>query len=59
MKIQFNSSLDYQIEAIKSVTKLFEGQPIAQSVHSIAITNSDFFGISHKKLNFIQQRMKC
>jgi len=51
VKIQFNSSLDYQIEAIKAVTKLFEGQPIAQSVHSIAITNSDFFGISQNELS--------
>lgn len=49
MKIQFNSSLDYQIEAIKAVTKLFEGQPIAQSVHSIAITNSDF--LEYPKMN--------
>ncbi len=28
MKLKFNSNLDYQLDAIKSVTDIFEGLPI-------------------------------
>ncbi|TXK94515.1 type III restriction endonuclease subunit R [Methylococcaceae bacterium CS5] len=48
MKIQFDSELDYQQDAIKSVVKLFEGQETRQShftVPSISTTaQKDIFG---------------
>ena len=31
MKLKFDSTLSYQLEAIKSVTDLFEGQPARSS----------------------------
>ena len=38
MKIKFNSSLDYQIQAIRAAIDVFEGQPIKQSNFEINVT---------------------
>jgi len=45
MKLKFDSGLDYQLEAIKSVTDLFEGLPFQSAGLSIDFgrTESDFF----------------
>jgi type III restriction enzyme len=45
MKLKFDSGLEYQIEAIKSVTDLFEGlpQPSSDSQIDFGNTNGDFF----------------
>ena len=32
MKLTFESNLNYQQEAIKSITNLFEGQPLEDSI---------------------------
>lgn len=45
MKLKFDSGLDYQLEAIKSVTDLFEGLPVQSAGLSIDFgrTEGDFF----------------
>jgi type III restriction enzyme len=44
MKIHFNQSLAYQLEAIQSVVDLFQGGNRYDSVFSVAKTNEDLFG---------------
>lgn len=63
MKLKFDSGLDYQLEAIKSVTDLFEGQP-RQSVdfqHDFGQTDGGFFnelGICNQLLLSPEQLLK-
>lgn len=38
MKLKFDSGLEYQLEAIKSVTDLFDGLPLAQGGLSITLS---------------------
>ena len=38
MKLTFESNLQYQIDAIKSITDLFEGQPIKMRFQKAART---------------------
>lgn len=35
MKIQFDSNQDYQLDAIKAVVDVFDGQPLAQGEYEI------------------------
>ena len=73
MKLKFDSNLDYQLEAIRSVTDLFEGIPQEQSESRIDLGNSDNIllnelGIGNnlilpieqllKNLHFVQSRNK-
>lgn len=44
MKIHFNQSLAYQLEAIQSVVDLFQGANRYDSVFSVAKANEDLFG---------------
>lgn len=46
MKLTFESNLNYQQEAIKSITDLFEGQPLEDSILE--------FELKEKQLSFIQ-----
>jgi len=41
MKIQFDPNLDYQQEAIKSVTDIFEGQEICSNNFSVPSFDND------------------
>lgn len=50
MKIKFDSSLQYQGEAIQSVVDLFEGQPLAESTYSVSVLDSEFMGVSQSEL---------
>ncbi len=36
MKLKFESDLDYQLEAIKSITDIFEGQETMQTNFTVA-----------------------
>ena len=46
MKLKFDSSLEYQQDAIKATLGVFEGQPIAQSHFEISATASDAMKLS-------------
>ena len=46
MKLTFESNLNYQQEAIKSITDLFEGQPSEDSILE--------FDLNEKQMSFIQ-----
>lgn len=46
MKLAFESNLQYQQDAIKSITDLFEGQPLEDSIVE--------FGLKEKQASFIQ-----
>jgi type III restriction enzyme len=37
MKLQFSATQDYQLQAVKSVVNIFEGQPLAQSNFEISL----------------------
>ena len=39
MKLTFESNLEYQQDAIKSVTDLFEGQPLEDSILEFDLKN--------------------
>lgn len=41
MKIKFDSTLDYQRDAINAVVDLFVGQPIADSAFSVSLSEAD------------------
>jgi type III restriction enzyme len=43
MKLTFESNLNYQQEAIKSITDLFEGQPLDDVVFTSEISELDTF----------------
>lgn len=51
MKLKFDSGLEYQLEAIKSVTDLFEGLPQAQGGLSIKLSTETLFtGMEYNEL---------
>ena len=50
MKIKFDSSLQYQSEAVQAVINLFEGQPLAESTYSVSIMDSEFMSVSQGQL---------
>lgn len=51
MKLKFDSGLEYQLEAINSVTDLFEGLPQAQGGLSIKLTTETLFtGMEYNEL---------
>ena len=37
MKLQFDSSQDYQLKAIQSVVNIFEGQPLAKGDFELSV----------------------
>lgn len=37
MKLQFSATQDYQLEAVKSVIDIFEGQPLAKGDFEISL----------------------
>ncbi len=39
MKLKFDSSLEYQLDAIQAVVDLFEGLPAKQSAFEISLTD--------------------
>ena len=41
MKIQFSSDLDYQQEAIKAITEVFDGQKVCTNRFTVANPNKD------------------
>jgi type III restriction enzyme len=41
MKLHFDSNQEYQLEAIKSVTDLFEGQPLNGGDFEFTLTQSE------------------
>lgn len=41
MKLSFEPNLEYQLQAIKSITDLFEGQPLEDSLLQIQISELD------------------
>ena len=43
MRLQFDPNQEYQIEAIKAVTDIFEGQPLSKSDYKISLYTSGFF----------------
>ena len=47
MKIQFDSELEYQNEAINSVVDIFEGQEICQSNFTVASMNDNLFTMTN------------
>lgn len=50
MKIKFDSTLPYQKTAIDSVVGVFEGQPLAESGFSVALSSSEFMGVQQSEL---------
>lgn len=50
MKIQFESNLDYQNNAISSIVDIFEGQEICQSNFSVSKVSGDTLGITENEL---------
>lgn len=50
MKFKFDPKLNYQLEAIKSVTDLFDGQLISKSTFQTNILTNQFMGTSHSEL---------
>lgn len=50
MKIKFDSSLNYQTEAIQAIVDLFEGQPLAESTYSVSVSDSEFMGVTQSEL---------
>jgi type III restriction enzyme len=40
MKLHFDSNQEYQWDAIKSITDIFEGQPLSKSDFEFSITSS-------------------
>ena len=50
MKFHFDAALAYQKTAIDAVTKLFDGQPLAESGLSISLSSSNVMGMAHSEL---------
>ncbi|MDP2750051.1 MAG: DEAD/DEAH box helicase family protein [Nanoarchaeota archaeon] len=50
MKIQFESNLNYQNNAINSIVDIFEGQEICQSNFSVSRVRGDTLGITENEL---------
>jgi type III restriction enzyme len=46
MKLTFESNLNYQQEAIKSITDLFEGQPLEDSILEFNLKEEDLYKIA-------------
>lgn len=44
MKIKFDSSQEYQLDAINAVVDVFEGQPLAQTAYEVRLEASGAFG---------------
>lgn len=44
MKLKFDSSQEFQLQAVSAITDLFEGQPLNQSDFALEITALDEFG---------------
>ena len=40
MKIKFEENLEYQLEAVNSITDIFSGQEIAKTVFTVEKTNN-------------------
>ena len=52
MKLQYESDLDFQLDAISAVTDLFEGQPTGDSPFSVRLAGGDSLqGFSEGKAN--------
>lgn len=43
MKLSFEPNLEYQLQAIKSITDLFEGQPLENSLIQTKISELDTY----------------
>ena len=41
MKLKFDANLTYQLDAVKAVVDLFEGQPLSQSDFEISFTSTE------------------
>jgi type III restriction enzyme len=41
VKIQFDSSQDYQLNAVQSVVKIFEGQPLSKGMFEVSLSMED------------------
>lgn len=50
MKLKFDASLAFQADAIDTVIKVFDGQPVAESTFSIAVSSADETGIERSDL---------
>ncbi len=55
MKLKFDSSLEYQMEAIRSVTDLFEGLPSKQSAFEVRLSTDFFMGAEQTELGVANQ----
>ena len=50
MKLKFDSSLAFQADAIDSIVRVFDGQPLAESTFSMAVSTSNVMGMSQSEL---------
>lgn len=50
MKLKFDASLSFQADAISAVIKVFDGQPLAESTFSMAVTTGDILGMEQSEL---------
>ena len=55
MKLKFDSNLEYQLEAMQSVTEIFEGQPSKQGEYEISFGKQD--GVLFNELGVGNQLM--
>ena len=46
MKIKFEENLEYQLEAVNSITDIFSGQEIAKTVFTVEKTNNPQLSIT-------------
>ncbi len=50
MKLKFDASLAFQADAINAVVKVFDGQPLAESTFSMAVSTGDSWGMEQTEL---------
>jgi len=46
MKIKFESDQEYQLEAIRAVTGVFEGQPLGEGLYTLSMESDELYGIA-------------
>ncbi|MFN4073952.1 MAG: DEAD/DEAH box helicase family protein [Thermus sp.] len=46
MKIKFKGDQEYQLEAIRAVTGVFEGQPLGEGLYTLSVESDELYGIA-------------
>lgn len=46
MRIKFESDQEYQLEAIRAVTGVFEGQPLGEGLYTLSMESDELYGIA-------------